>query len=134
MGFFFSSRRRHTSSLRDWSSDVCSSDLNPAGTTAYTNTASITSTCATTCSASAIVNVTATPALTLKEIASPLPLPLTAINVTAGGSGYTSPPSVSISGCSVAPTAVATVAGGVVTGVTITNGGAGRTAPATSLG
>src|SRR6266403_4451664 len=28
--FFFSSRRRHTRSLRDWSSDVCSSDL--AGT------------------------------------------------------------------------------------------------------
>src|SRR5690349_4098205 len=27
--FFFSSRRRHTSSLRDWSSDVCSSDLRP---------------------------------------------------------------------------------------------------------
>src|SRR5215471_3771007 len=25
--FFFSSRRRHTTSLRDWSSDVCSSDL-----------------------------------------------------------------------------------------------------------
>src|SRR5215469_17881232 len=25
--FFFSRRRRHTSSLRDWSSDVCSSDL-----------------------------------------------------------------------------------------------------------
>src|SRR5699024_11359187 len=25
--FFFSSRRRHTSSKRDWSSDVCSSDL-----------------------------------------------------------------------------------------------------------
>src|SRR5690349_5623238 len=24
--FFFSSRRRHTRSLRDWSSDVCSSD------------------------------------------------------------------------------------------------------------
>src|SRR5204863_4058373 len=24
---FFSSRRRHTRSLRDWSSDVCSSDL-----------------------------------------------------------------------------------------------------------
>src|SRR3989440_4145964 len=34
--FFFSSRRRHTRSDRDWSSDVCSSDLylqypNPAG-------------------------------------------------------------------------------------------------------
>src|SRR5690349_21883797 len=27
--FFFSSRRRHTRSLRDWSSDVCSSDLIP---------------------------------------------------------------------------------------------------------
>src|SRR6266496_5909579 len=27
MFFFFSSRRRHTRSLRDWSSDVCSSDL-----------------------------------------------------------------------------------------------------------
>src|SRR6266496_6110396 len=27
--FFFSSRRRHTRSLRDWSSDVCSSDLRP---------------------------------------------------------------------------------------------------------
>src|SRR5699024_11997466 len=28
--FFFSSRRRHTRSKRDWSSDVCSSDLIPA--------------------------------------------------------------------------------------------------------
>src|SRR5438105_14542289 len=27
MAFFFSSRRRHTRSTRDWSSDVCSSDL-----------------------------------------------------------------------------------------------------------
>src|SRR5438105_9372433 len=27
--FFFSSRRRHTRSTRDWSSDVCSSDLSP---------------------------------------------------------------------------------------------------------
>src|SRR5574340_1115714 len=26
--FFFSSRRRHTRSFGDWSSDVCSSDLN----------------------------------------------------------------------------------------------------------
>src|SRR3989440_5841354 len=29
--FFFSSRRRHTRSDRDWSSDVCSSDLLPDG-------------------------------------------------------------------------------------------------------
>src|SRR5439155_10094576 len=28
--FFFSSRRRHTRWPRDWSSDVCSSDLDPA--------------------------------------------------------------------------------------------------------
>src|SRR5574339_105390 len=28
--FFFSSRRRHTSSPGDWSSDVCSSDLIPS--------------------------------------------------------------------------------------------------------
>src|SRR5205809_5807956 len=30
--FFFSSRRRHTRCSRDWSSDVCSSDLLKAGT------------------------------------------------------------------------------------------------------
>src|SRR5438034_11840557 len=29
ISFFFSSRRRHTRSLCDWSSDVCSSDLAP---------------------------------------------------------------------------------------------------------
>src|SRR5216684_4442256 len=29
--FFFSSRRRHTRCSRDWSSDVCSSDLHPLG-------------------------------------------------------------------------------------------------------
>src|SRR6266536_2490348 len=31
--FFLSSRRRHTRSTRDWSSDVCSSDLTVPGTT-----------------------------------------------------------------------------------------------------
>src|SRR5437899_6393664 len=31
--FFFSSRRRHTRCLSDWSSDVCSSDLSSAGAT-----------------------------------------------------------------------------------------------------
>src|SRR5207249_9004676 len=30
--FFFSSRRRHTRSKRDWSSDVCSSDLRAGST------------------------------------------------------------------------------------------------------
>src|SRR5438105_13043462 len=33
--FFFSSRRRHTRSTRDWSSDVCSSDLAFAGSIQY---------------------------------------------------------------------------------------------------
>src|SRR5258707_5886106 len=32
--FFFSSRRRHTRYWRDWSSDVCSSDLSYTQTTA----------------------------------------------------------------------------------------------------
>src|SRR5436853_2910473 len=32
--FFFSSRRRHTRCLSDWSSDVCSSDLSGAGSDA----------------------------------------------------------------------------------------------------
>src|SRR5687768_18226720 len=37
MTFFFSSRRRHTICSRDWSSDVCSSDLTwMAGTDDYT--------------------------------------------------------------------------------------------------
>src|SRR2546421_3823755 len=33
--FFFSSRRRHTRSDRDWSSDVCSSDLDTFKATAF---------------------------------------------------------------------------------------------------
>src|SRR5437899_9713979 len=33
--FFFSSRRRHTRCLSDWSSDVCSSDLSVADPIAY---------------------------------------------------------------------------------------------------
>src|SRR5438105_15609613 len=37
--FFFSSRRRHTRSTRDWSSDVCTSDLgDPAATVATVTT------------------------------------------------------------------------------------------------
>src|SRR2546421_7811854 len=37
--FFFSSRRRHTRSDRDWSSDVCSSDLRHAQTAARASVA-----------------------------------------------------------------------------------------------
>src|SRR5699024_4459323 len=35
--FFFSSRRRHTRSKRDWSSDVCSSDLHGFARTSFTS-------------------------------------------------------------------------------------------------
>src|SRR2546421_8967581 len=42
--FFFSSRRRHTRSDRDWSSDVCSSDLLPINQRDYINFALTTST------------------------------------------------------------------------------------------
>src|SRR5699024_1711329 len=38
LSFFFSSRRRHTRSKRDWSSDVCSSDLGKADYIASTDT------------------------------------------------------------------------------------------------
>src|SRR3712207_7900274 len=37
--FFFSSRRRHTRYWRDWSSDVCSSDLHFPGTKIITTMA-----------------------------------------------------------------------------------------------
>jgi hypothetical protein len=48
------------------------------------------------------------------------------VSVTAGGTGYTSAPAVTISGGSgTGATAVATVSGGAVTGVTITNPGTG---------
>src|SRR3712207_7105491 len=36
MSFFFSSRRRHTRYWRDWSSDVCSSDLLPCDSLLFT--------------------------------------------------------------------------------------------------
>src|SRR5438132_4922192 len=42
--FFFSSRRRHTRSLCDWSSDVCSSDL-PGSTWRCCSTSCSTATC-----------------------------------------------------------------------------------------
>src|SRR3712207_8898836 len=40
--FFFSSRRRHTRYWRDWSSDVCSSDLSPLGATTIASWAAAT--------------------------------------------------------------------------------------------
>src|SRR5947209_11876683 len=46
--FFFSSRRRHTRYWRDWSSDVCSSDLLRSSSRATTTHSSCASVCATT--------------------------------------------------------------------------------------
>jgi len=50
---------------------------------------------------------------------------LLSIAIANGGSGYSSAPSVTIGGCSTAPTATATLTGGVVTGITITGTGSG---------
>lgn len=53
---------------------------------------------------------------------------LESVEVTAGGTGYTSPPTVAITGGGgTGATATATVSGGSVTGVTITNPGSGYT-------
>src|SRR5438128_12672791 len=40
VAFFFSSRGRHTSCYRDWSSDVCSSDLTPSSAASATTVSS----------------------------------------------------------------------------------------------
>jgi hypothetical protein len=52
---------------------------------------------------------------------------VTAISVTAGGTGYIVPPLVVISGAGTGATAVANIVGGVVVSVTITAGGTGYT-------
>src|SRR5207247_6420223 len=57
--FFFSSRRRHTRSTRDWSSDVCSSDLATA-TATLTSTPTSTETVTFTPTATGIATPTAT--------------------------------------------------------------------------
>ncbi|HEY2093393.1 MAG TPA: C25 family cysteine peptidase [Thermoanaerobaculia bacterium] len=90
--------------------------------------------------ATATVTVTATPALTLSETATASASRIVFVNVTAGGT-YTSPPTVSISGCTTPPTAVVSTspAAGIasgsysVTGVTITSPGAGCSAPVVSF-
>jgi prepilin-type N-terminal cleavage/methylation domain-containing protein len=53
---------------------------------------------------------------------------ITGINITAGGSGYTSAPVVDFSGGGgTGATAIATISGGVVTGITLTGKGTGYT-------
>jgi uncharacterized repeat protein (TIGR01451 family) len=108
----------------------------PAGDTTLTNTASVVDNYNTTPrNASAIVNLTANPILTLVETATPSDRRVVYANVTAGGT-YTSPPTVSFTGggCTGATGTVSYtgVPGAyTVTGVTITNPGTGCTsAPA----
>lgn len=55
---------------------------------------------------------------------------VTSITVTAGGSGYTSAPTVTINDASgIGATATATITSGVVTAITVTGGGAGYVNP-----
>ena len=60
---------------------------------------------------------------------------ISAVNVTNGGTGYTTAPTVAITGGGgTGATATATVAGGKITGITITNPGTGyTTAPTVGL-
>ncbi len=51
--------------------------------------------------------------------------PIASLALMNGGSGYASAPTVTITGTGSGATAVATVAGGVVTGITLTNPGSG---------
>jgi phage tail sheath protein FI len=70
----------------------------------------------------ATATATATATVSIGEV--------TAVTVTAGGSGYTSAPTISFSGGGgTGATAKATVTDGVVTAVTVTTGGSGYTSP-----
>ena len=55
------------------------------------------------------------------------------INVTNGGSGYTSPPTITILGTGTGATAHATVTADAITDITVTNGGSGYVTDPTSL-
>src|SRR5207248_1439859 len=109
----------------------------PAGQNQITNTASVSDAYNTAQrTSSAVVTITANPNLTLTESATPSAQRVVFVSVTNGGS-YPTPPTVSISGCTSAPTAVVSTspAAGLasgsysVTGVTITNAGGGCTGP-----
>jgi hypothetical protein len=59
--------------------------------------------------------------------------PVTAINVTNGGSGYLVPPIVTITGSGSNAAATASLTGGVVTSINVTNGGEGYTTTSTTV-
>ena len=113
----------------------------PAGQNTAINTAAIVDNYDTsTRTATATVTVTATPSLSLSQTATASASRVVFVNVTNGGS-YSSPPTVSISGCTTAPTAEVSTSpsAGItagsysVTGVTITSPGAGCSSPVVSF-
>src|SRR5205807_1265224 len=110
----------------------------PSGVNSAINTGSVVDTYQPTPArtATAVVNITATPALTLSETATPSANRVVFVNVTSGGS-YTAPPTVSFTGCTTPPTAEVSTSPSAglssgsysVTGVTITNPGSGCSGP-----
>ena len=111
----------------------------PAGQTTIPNTATVVDSYDTSQRTStATVTVTATPAISLGMTATPSALRVVFVNVTAGGSGYTSAPNVTIAAppcvingtTCVQATAEASINSlGQITGITILNMGAGYTGP-----
>lgn len=56
------------------------------------------------------------------------------VNLTSGGSGYTTSPRVTFTGCQTAPSATAMITGGSVTSVVLNSAGSGCTSPTISFG
>jgi hypothetical protein len=59
---------------------------------------------------------------------------ISAVNLTSGGSGYTTSPAVTFTGCGTAPVATALISGGSVTSVALSNPGANCINPTISFG
>jgi uncharacterized repeat protein (TIGR01451 family)/fimbrial isopeptide formation D2 family protein len=113
----------------------------PSGVNQAINTASVVDSYdPTPRTATAIVTITATPALTFSQTATPSASRVVFVNVTAGGS-YTSPPTASVTGCTTPPTleVSTTPSAGLtsttysVTGVTVISPGAGCLSPVVSF-
>ncbi|MCU1230558.1 MAG: hypothetical protein JWO97_3442, partial [Acidobacteria bacterium] len=107
-----------------------------AGQTTVTNTAHVIDSFNTTPrNASVNVTITGTPTITLTKTSALDPLVgarLVYVNVTSGGSGYTSAPAITVIGCTGA-TATAYVSGGVITAVSVTGYGSQCSSPTLSL-
>ena len=56
------------------------------------------------------------------------------VNLSSGGSGYTSSPGVTVTGCQTAPVVTAMISGGAVSSVVLNNAGSGCSSPAVTFG